>query len=77
MRKYLRQIARERMTAQGIGNVNKGFSRRDADGVPNWKKALTGESGKAAERAQMFAGKKLKAARDRKHPHRRKVTLHE
>ena len=73
MRKYKRQIARERMTAQGIGNVNRGFSRRDAEGVPNWRKALQGESGKQAKRAQMRAGLKLKAERLARRPRKKAV----
>ena len=73
MRKYKRQIARERMTAQGIGNVNRGFSRRDAEGVPNWRKALQGDTGKQAERAQMRAGRILKAQRIARRPRKKAV----
>lgn len=55
MRKYERQIARARLTDLEIGNVNRQMGRIQ-DGIPNWRRALTGKTGKAAERAQMKAG---------------------
>lgn len=56
LRKYKRQIAKGRMTAAGVGNVNKKMHIADEKGVVNWRKAL----GKDAERPQMRqnAGKK-------------------
>ena len=39
----------------GVGNVNKKLHVRK-DGLPYWKAALVGESGKAAEKAQMAYG---------------------
>ena len=41
LRKYKRQIAKARMAAAGVGNVNKKMHIKDSDGVPNWRKALT------------------------------------
>lgn len=43
----------------GVGNVNRGMSKRDKEGVPNWQKALYGETGEAARKAQMLAGRKI------------------
>ena len=63
VRKYKRTIAKARLTAAGIGNVNRKLSQ-EQDGKKNWKRALTGETGRAAERAQMVAG--LKIAKPRK-----------
>ena len=60
MRKYLRQIAKARMTAMGIGNVNRGLGKKGEDGVANWRKALYGKSGEAAEKALVMAGMKKK-----------------
>ena len=67
MRKYKRAIAKARLAAMGVGNVNRKMSVK-MDGVPGWRRALYGESGKAAHRAQMNLGKLLKA---KKHPPRR------
>ena len=65
MRKHLRAIAKARMKCMGMGNVNKKFSLRNGDGVPNWKLAVTGKTGEDAHRAQMNHGKLLKAQRKR------------
>ena len=62
MLKYLRGIAKARMKAMGIGNVNRKMSLKK-DGVPNWKIALYGKTGKDAERAQMNYGTLVKAAK--------------
>lgn len=62
MRKYERQIARARLTDLGVGKVNKAMGREN-DGVKNWRRALTGDTGKAAARAQIMAGRKRKAER--------------
>lgn len=61
MRKYLRQIAKERLAAVGLEKVNRKMSIQK-DGVANWRRALYGESGKKAEAAQMKAGKRRKAS---------------
>ena len=63
MRKYLRQIAKNRLAAVGLENVNRKMSIKK-DGVENWRRALSGESGKKAEAAQMKAG--MRAAMMRK-----------
>lgn len=63
MRKYRRQIAKARLKAMGVGNVNRQM-HREQDGVRNWRRALTGETGQAAEKAQIMAG--LKIAKPRK-----------
>lgn len=62
MRKYLRQIARNRMKALGVGNVNRQMSRVQ-DGIKNWLRALTGETGEAARQAQMKVGRAVQTAR--------------
>lgn len=46
MRKYLLQIAKERLKALGVGNVNKKLARKNKDGVPLWRAVLTGEFAK-------------------------------
>lgn len=63
MRKYKRQIAKDRLAIMGTGNVNKKMSKK-RDGLPLWKAVLTGEFGKTAERAQMNYGKLLKAQKE-------------
>jgi len=62
MRKYLRQIAKNRLDAMGVGNVNRAISK-EQDGVKNWRRAVTGETGEAAEAAQMKAGRILQQMR--------------
>lgn len=62
LRKYKRTIAKDRMRALGIDRVNRRFARVQ-DGVANWRRALTGETGEAAEKAQMKVGNALQAAR--------------
>ena len=54
LRKYKREIARNRMQIMGIPN-RKMFVL--------WRRVLTGKKGKDAERAQMNYGKMLKASR--------------
>lgn len=54
MRKYRRQIAKSRLTAAGAGNVNKKLCKV-VDGQKVWLRALTGEMGRRAEKAQMMA----------------------
>ena len=55
LRKYRRQIAKTRLEIMGVGNVNRKLHLRK-DVLPYWKAALTGKSGKAAEKAQMAWG---------------------
>lgn len=62
LRKHKRQIAKERMRALGIDHVNKRLGRVQG-GVANWRRALTGKTGKAAENAQMKVGAALQLAR--------------
>ena len=62
VRKYKRTIAKERMRALGIDRVNKRFGRVQ-DGLSNWRRALTGETGEAARTAQMKVGNALQVSR--------------
>ena len=81
LRNVKRQIAKERLTVMGVGNVNRKLGRKKAaDGkqdkkeLPNWKKALYGKTGAEAERAQANYGRLLKAkAQGRAVTSRRKV----
>lgn len=61
MRKYRRQIAKERLTSMGVGDVNRKLHVM-RDGLPLWKAVLTGAFGKKAEKAQMDYGKMMKNA---------------
>lgn len=80
LRKQKREIARARLTAMGVGNVNRKMSLKndpkDRDELPNWKKALYGKTGADAHRAQMNLGKLLKAKAEGRKPKRiiKKVT---
>ena len=58
MRKYMRKIAKARLTAAGAGNVNKKM-HRVVDGQKVWRRALTGKTGKRALQAQMIAGARI------------------
>ena len=60
MRNLKRQIARDRLSIMGVGNVNRKLSQK-RDGVPLWRAVLQGDFGQKAERAQMNYGKLLKA----------------
>ena len=74
LRSIKRQIARGRMAAMGLDRINKRLSYMSSDGLPNWRKALEGESGEAAHKRQMLIGKKIKQADDaRKSMKKRKV----
>lgn len=64
MRKYQRQIAKARLAAMGVGNVNRKMKKRK-DGVPLWRAVTEGKSGMDAERVQMNYGKLIKAKRER------------
>ena len=48
MRKYYRQIAKARMKAAGVGNVNRKMSGV-TDGVKNWRRIVFGDLAKDAE----------------------------
>lgn len=69
MRKLKRSIARARMLAAGVGNVNKKMHLKDNDGVPNWRKALRPEG----EKAQISQAQKIKRAKEFAHRKIRKV----
>jgi hypothetical protein len=58
MRRNLRQIAKDRLTAAGAGNVN-GKMAKVVEGQKVWRRALTGATGKRALRAQMLAGEEI------------------
>ena len=74
LRSIKRQIARGRMAAMGLDRINKRLSYMSSDGLPNWRKALEGESGEAAHKAQLMAGLKIKQREDaRKSMKKRKV----
>ena len=60
LRRIKRQIAKARMTAAGVGNVNKKMRLVGEDGVANWRKALT----PAGEKAQKAKAQKIKRARN-------------
>lgn len=60
LRNVKRQIAKARMAATGVGNVNKKLSLKK-DNIPNWKRALYGQTGEQAYKAQMNLGRLLKA----------------
>ena len=63
MRKLKRQIAKARLNAMGVGNVNRKMSRRK-DGLPLWRAVTEGKSGRDARRVQMNFGKLMKAKRE-------------
>lgn len=44
IRSIKRQIAKARMKILGFEHINKNFSVRNTDGVPNWKLALMDEN---------------------------------
>ena len=55
LRSVKRQIAKARMKIVGFEHINKNFSVRNTDGVPNWKLALQDEK---AHRDQTAYGRK-------------------
>lgn len=65
LRRIKRQIAKARMAAAGVGNVNKKMRLVGEDGVANWRKALT----PAGEKVQKAQAQRIKRARN----HRRKL----
>ena len=57
LRKYKRQIAKARMAAAGVGNVNRAMRRKhNMLDIPNWRRALT----KEGEKAQLEQARKIK-----------------
>lgn len=60
LRAIKRQVAKARLTAMGLDRINKRLSYVSSDGLPNWRKAITGESGEAAHKKQMTEGRKIK-----------------
>lgn len=65
LRRIKRQIAKARLAAIGVGNVNRKMAKKkdpkDRNELPNWKKALYGKTGEEAHRVQMNLGKLKKA----------------
>ena len=59
IRSIERQIAKSRMAAMGVGNVNKKVSGRKDD-VPNWKRVLSGDMAKQGLAAQLGHGVRSK-----------------
>lgn len=73
IRSVKRQIAKARLQAMGVGNVNKKMRLKKAN-TPNWKLALYGKTGEDAHRAQMNLGQLIKAkAKSKAVLNRRKV----
>jgi hypothetical protein len=64
MRKYLRQIAKERMKACGVGNVNRKMRRMNAKGEKLCRSFISGEYAELGERA--LCGMKTPKRRIRK-----------
>ena len=60
LRRIKRQMAKARMTAAGVGNVNRKLRLVGEDGVANWRKALT----PAGEKAQKAQAQRIKRARN-------------
>ena len=64
MRKYLRRIAKARMKACSVGNINKKMGRMNKDGVKLWRAFLFGEYAEQSLAAQ--TGKKISKRKIRK-----------
>lgn len=60
LRAIKRQIARARLKVMGLDRINKRMSYMAHDGLKNWEKAITGESGEAAHKKQLLEGAKIK-----------------
>ena len=58
IRTIKRNIAKGRLSCMGMGNVNKKFSMIGKDGRKVWVAALTGATGRDAERYQLNAGRR-------------------
>ena len=72
IRSIKRQIAKARMSATGVGNVNRKLSLK-RDGIPNWKRALYGKTGEQAHDAQMRLGALIKARDNSKKAMKKRV----
>lgn len=59
LRKYKRQIAKNRMAMDGVGNVGDKMHLVGPDGVPNWRRALLQDAEKA-RLARIIANKNAK-----------------
>jgi hypothetical protein len=57
LRSAKRQIAKARMKIVGFEHINKNFSIRNTEGVPNWKLALMDEN---AHRIQTAYSRRIK-----------------
>lgn len=60
MRKLYRQIAKARMKACGVGNVNKKMARMNAKGEKLWRAFIWGEYAEKGRLAQLGVQKKPK-----------------
>lgn len=58
LRKYRRQIAKDRMRVIGIDRINRRMSEKNAEGVPNWKTALIDEKAHRAQIAYSFKNRR-------------------
>ena len=65
MREIRRQIAKARMEAAGVGNINKKMSKTRG-GVKIWRILTEGKTGKQAEKEQMAYGEKIVFQRERR-----------
>ena len=65
MRELIRSVAKGRLAAMGVGNVNKKLKRKKGN-RPLWRVVTQGESGKEAERIQLNRGELLKAQKQGK-----------
>ena len=63
MRKYLRQIAKARMKACGVGNVNKKMARTNSKGEKLWMAFMWCEFAADGIRAQLGLKRKRSALR--------------
>lgn len=58
IRTLKRSVAKGRLSCMGMGNVNKKLSMIGKDGRKVWVAALTGATGRDAERYQANAGRR-------------------
>ena len=73
IRAIKRQIAKARMNAMNVGNVNSVMSAKEWD-LPYWKCALYGKTGEEAHMVHMNLGQLIKAKEQgRKSVKRRKL----
>ena len=57
MRKYQREIARNRIRVTGAGNVNRKMGAMNKEGVPLWRRIIFGDLAKDAEAFQLRGNK--------------------